>query len=99
MVNRRMFLAGSLAAAASGQTAPQTVGTGMIGIGNRGSYLLGAVLAQPNAKVLALCDIKPDRLDKAATAAARSNPIATNDWRKIVDRKDVDAVFIATPPD
>jgi predicted dehydrogenase len=94
-----MFLLGSATAAATAQTAQQTVGTGMIGVGNRGSYLLQAALAQPNARILALCDIKPDRLDKAATAAARDNPATYSDWRKIIDRKDVDAVFIATPPD
>ena len=99
MVNRRMFLLGSAVAAASGQTSPQRIGTAMIGAGNRGSYLLQGVLEQPNAKVLAVCDIKPDRLDKAATAAARDKPAAYSDWRKIIDRKDVDAVFIATPPD
>lgn len=99
MVNRRMFLVGSVAAAASGQTSQQTVGTGMIGVGNRGSYLLGGVLVQPKAKVLALCDIKPDRLDKAATTAVRDNPATYSDWRRIIDRKDVDAVFIAAPPD
>ena len=71
----------------------------MIGAGNRGSYLLEAALAQPDARILALCDIKPDRLDKAATAAARHNPATYADWRKILDRKDIDAVFIATPPD
>jgi predicted dehydrogenase len=92
-----MFLMGS-AAAAMAQTL-QTVGTGMIGVGNRGSYLLSGVLLQPNAKLLGLCDIKPDRLDKAATAAARDNPATYSDWRKIIDRKDIDAVFIATPPD
>ena len=48
---------------------------------------------------MALCDIKPDRLDKAASAAAKDNPATYSDWRKILDRKDVDAVFIATPPD
>src|SRR5437867_446179 len=99
MVNRRIFLLGSAAAAAASAQPSQQVGTGMIGVGNRGSYLLQGVLAQPNAKVLAVCDIKPDRLDKAATAAARDNPAAYKDWRKIIERKDVDAVYIATPPD
>src|SRR5947207_1593701 len=98
-VKRRAFLLGSAAAVASGQTSQQKIGTGMIGVGNRGSYLLQGVLAQPNAKVLALCDIKSDRLDKAATAAARDNPATYADWRKIIDRKDVDAVYIATQPD
>lgn len=98
MVNRRMFLFGSAVAVASGQTSQQLVGTAMIGVGNRGSYLLQGVLGQRNAKVLALCDIKPDRLDKAATAASRDNPATYADWHKILDRKDVDAVFIASPP-
>ncbi|HTM48305.1 MAG TPA: Gfo/Idh/MocA family oxidoreductase [Bryobacteraceae bacterium] len=96
MTNRRMFLLAS-AAVATAQPA-QRVGTGMIGVGNRGSHLLGGVLQQPEAKVLALCDIKPDRLDKAATAAAKDSPNTYPDWRKIIDRKDIDAVFIATPP-
>src|SRR5437016_1151584 len=97
-VDRRTFLIGSaLAAQAAG--ADPAVGTAMVGIGNRGSFLLQGVLRQPNAKVLALCDIKPDRLDKAATAAARDNPATYADWRKIIDRKDVAAVYIATPPD
>src|SRR5437868_15103366 len=70
----------------------------MIGIGNRGSRLLQGVLLQPDAKVVALCDIKPDRLDKAASTASRDNPATYADWRRILDRKDIDAVFIATPP-
>ncbi len=74
------------------------IGAGMIGVGNRGSYLLRGVLDQENAKVLALCDIKPDRLDKAATAAAKDNPNTYREWRKVIERKDIDAVFIATPP-
>jgi predicted dehydrogenase len=70
----------------------------VIGVGNRGSHLMRGVLEQPNAKVVALCDIKPDRLDKAATAAAKDNPSTVTDWRRIIDRKDVGAVYIATPP-
>jgi myo-inositol 2-dehydrogenase/D-chiro-inositol 1-dehydrogenase len=98
-VDRRSFLLGSAVAASIGygQTG-QTINTASIGVGNRGSYLLRAVLAQSNAKVVALCDIKPDRLDKAASAAARDNPATYADWRRVIDRKDVEAVFIATPP-
>ncbi len=76
----------------------QSVSTAVIGVGNRGAHLLSGVLEQPNAKVAALCDIKADRLDKAATTAAKDNPATYADWRRIIDRKDVDAVFIATPP-
>lgn len=99
-MNRRYFIMGSAIASHSvfGQTAGKQVGTAMIGVGNRGSYLLKEVMAQPDVKVVALCDNKPDRLDKAATAAASFKPSTTADWRKIIERKDVDAVFIATPP-
>ncbi|MFB3828994.1 MAG: Gfo/Idh/MocA family protein [Bryobacteraceae bacterium] len=96
--NRRYFLLGSAAAMAAPAQPSKRVGTGIIGVGGRGSYLLRGVLEQENAKVLALCDIKPDRLDKAATAAARDNPNTYSEWRKVIERKDIDAVFIATPP-
>jgi predicted dehydrogenase len=98
-IDRRSFLLSSAAAVhvAHGQSGPP-VTTAVIGVGNRGSYLLRGVLAQENAKVVGLCDTKPDRLDKAATTAARDNPTTYADWRRIIDRKDVDAVFIATPP-
>lgn len=96
-VDRRVFLLGSALAARAYQN-EQTVATAMIGTGNRGSFLLQGVLQQPNAKVLALCDIKADRLDKAATTAARDKPATYADWKRVIDRKDVDAVFIATPP-
>lgn len=76
-----------------------TVTVGHIGVGNRGAYLVGQVLQNPNVKVAAICDIKPDRLDKAATAAARDNPQTFTDYRKLLERKDLNAVFIASPCD
>ncbi len=98
-LQRRSFLLAAAAAAraASAQSAGRT-GTGMIGTGNRGSYLLSGVLKVPTAKVVAVCDIKPERLDKAASAAAKDNPTTTSDWRRIIDNKEISAVFIATPP-
>ncbi len=99
-MNRRNFIISSAAAAQAvfAQSPNDQVNTAMIGVGNRGSYLLEAVMNQPDARVVAICDNKPDRLDKAASAAAKFNPATTTDWRKIIDRNDVDAVYIATPP-
>ena len=102
-MNRRHFFLGTLAAAlprpASPQSANNEIRVGHIGTGNRGSYLLRTVLEQPNVKVVALCDLKPDRLDKAATVAAKHQPATMTDYRKLIERKDVDAVYIATPCD
>ena len=89
---------GLAAHSAFSQTAGERIPTAMIGTGNRGSYVLKGVLEQPGAKVAALCDLKPARLDAAATLAAKDNPATYTEWRKIIDRKDIDAVFIATPP-
>ncbi len=85
-------------AAFAQSTSADKIPTAMIGVGNRGSYLLRAVMAQPEARVAAVCDIKPDRLDKAATAAGRDNPKTFTDWRKVLDMKEVEAVYIASPP-
>lgn len=48
--NRRYFLLGSATALAASAQPSNRVGTGMIGVGNRGSHLLLGVLQQENAK-------------------------------------------------
>jgi predicted dehydrogenase len=93
-------LAGPLAVPAfSFQADAGTTGAAMIGVGNRGAYVMRSVLEQPGVKVAALCDIKPDRLDKAASAAARDNPKTYTDWRKLLADRSVNAVHISTPCD
>jgi hypothetical protein len=99
-MKRRYFLLGSAAAAHSafGQNAAARIPTAMIGAGNRGSFVLKGVLEQPNSKVVALCDLKPSRLDAAASSAAKDNPATYTDWRKIIDRKDIEAPEHAPEP-
>jgi myo-inositol 2-dehydrogenase / D-chiro-inositol 1-dehydrogenase len=99
MKRRNFLMSSSLAVhSAFGQNAGERIPTAMIGIGNRGAYVLKGVLEQANTKVAALCDLKPDKLDAAASIAAKDNPATYQDWRKVIDRKDMEAVFIATPP-
>ncbi|MEJ7608600.1 MAG: Gfo/Idh/MocA family oxidoreductase [Bryobacteraceae bacterium] len=99
-MNRRDFVLASAVASysASAQNTLERVPTAMIGTGNRGSFVLKGILEQPNAKVVALCDLKASRLDAAASSAAKDNPATYTDWRKIIDRKDIEAVFVSTPP-
>lgn len=102
-LRRRDFMMGAAAATlarpGSAAAADDALGTGMIGTGGRGQYLLRGVIEQPGVKVTAVCDIKADRLDKAATLAARDKPATYSDYRKLLEREDVQAVFIATPCD
>jgi myo-inositol 2-dehydrogenase / D-chiro-inositol 1-dehydrogenase len=101
-MNRRHFLVGSLAAplaSAATQAAPSTIGVGMVGTGNRGSHVMQKVMEAPGTRVAALCDIKPDRLDKAATVAAKHSPKTFRDYRELLNAPGVDAVYICTPCD
>ncbi len=85
--------------AARAQAAAEALTAAFIGTGGRGTYLLKGTLALPGVKVVAVCDIQSDRLDRAASVAARDNPQTYSEWRRIIDRKDIQAVFIATPCD
>jgi myo-inositol 2-dehydrogenase/D-chiro-inositol 1-dehydrogenase len=105
-MDRRRFLTSSAGVAASvaagtafAQQGGEPIRTAMIGTGNRGGSVLKQIVKQPGVKVVALCDIKPNRLDAAATTAARDNPATYSDYKKVLERKDVDAVFIDTPCD
>ena len=72
------------------------VSLGFIGLGNRGDQVLDAFLKQPDAEVIAICDIYQPYLDFAAKKIG-TNPKQFNDYRKMLELKDLDAVVICTP--
>jgi len=112
-VNRRRFLgcsaAASLAlsqgnlpeaAANDGQAAP--VRLGFIGIGNRGTALLRALLELPGTPVVAVCDAEPRHRQRGQGIVEKARghrPLAFDDYRRILDRSDIDAVVVALPCD
>ena len=54
----------------------------------------------PDVELVAVCDVfKPTRDDQAAKLGAKTNtkPDAVNDYRQVLDRKDVDALLVTTP--
>jgi len=74
---------------------------GCIGIGGRGRGDMGGFMRFPGVQVVAVCDVVKGKRDAAkAQVNARygnKNCAAYNDFRKIMDRRDIDAVSIATP--
>ncbi len=100
-MTRRDFLSTTTAAPAllQARSPNDVIRVGVIGVGNRGSFLLRQVLKVPNVKVVAICDIDPDALKRAGKMAEAHSPDLMTDFRKLLDRKDIDAVFIATPVD
>ncbi len=75
---------------------PGAIPTGVIGTGGRGTTVMRGVLA--HGKVAAVCDTNAERMQKAAELAARDTPDTFADYRRLLDRKDIEAVVIATPP-
>lgn len=98
-MDRRHFLLSPAGMALYGQSPPDPVATGFIGTGNRGSYLLKTAFELPGVRVAAVCDLKPERLDRAASLAARDRPATFTDYRRLLERREIQAVFIASPCD
>jgi predicted dehydrogenase len=69
---------------------------GIIGTGGRGQYV-GSLMAK-SARVSAICDLYPDRIDGAKTKVPGADRAAVHrDYQKLLADPNVDAVLIATP--
>jgi predicted dehydrogenase len=101
-LTRRAFLQGGTAAALSAATyrrvygANERIGVGLIGYGLVGQVHARHFMAQPDARVTAVCDVYQPRLD-AAAAMVGGQAAAHRDFRRLLDDKHVDALCIATP--
>jgi hypothetical protein len=117
-VNRRQFLRRAVQAGAilalpqivpgrvlgmDGGVAPsEQIVLGGIGIGGRGSYVLGCFLQEPDVRFVAICEVRGDRREnvkKRADAKYGNQDCAMyRDLRELLARSDIDAVLIATGP-
>jgi len=122
--SRRQFLRTSTAAAVGmslfGTAVPGTarganerIRIGFIGVGNRGSQLLHAFMANKDVEIAALCDVyapyttrNADEVDQRFRKSGRIPKMGESlpakvkrfgDFRKMLEAKDIDAVCIATP--
>lgn len=69
---------------------------GSVGTGVRGCTLIRTALSCPGTEIVAACDLYDGRL-AAAKEYAHKDLFTTKDYRAILDRQDIDAVFVATP--
>lgn len=108
--SRRQFLVQSASLAAGlgvtrasrgeksgGEVDSREAGLGFIGLGDRGRDLLGTVLADREARVVGLCDPDPQNLKRAMDMAREQRPRGFTNYRALLDSREIDAVFIATP--
>jgi predicted dehydrogenase len=68
-----------------------------VGVGNMGWSDLSSVASAPKVRIVALCDVNAENIDKAAKTFGQAQQYA--DYRKLFDemRDEIDAVTISTP--
>ena len=89
-----MILPSGILAADGQPGANETIRFGFIGIGRRAGELLAELTKLPGAKVVVFGDVN---LPRAQENAAKHGAQAVQDFRRVLDMKDVDAVITATP--
>lgn len=102
-MERRTFLSGG-AAAVTARAYSQVAGAGdrlrwgLIGCGLQGTSHLGRILKMAesdNVQVAAVCDVYDKRAEAAAALAPGAKPY--RDYRRMLERKDLDYVTVVTP--
>lgn len=112
-MNRRNFLKTTVGAAATlsaasylrAQGANDAIRLGIIGMGSKvkiggmGRNDMKGCRAVPGVRIAALCDVDSDNLGYAVEDCEKHNekPETFADYRKLLERKDIDAVWVTTP--
>jgi predicted dehydrogenase len=101
-MNRRTFIKAGTATALTAASwsrvygANERIGIGMIGIGLMGRIHTRNFAKLPDAAVLGICDAYTPRVDVGAEIVG-GNVMKCQDFRRLLDHKDIDAVVVATP--
>jgi len=106
-LSRRQFIGTSAVAAsavalgrasvARGYPASEKVQLGWIGCGARSTMLMQHMMKNvPDAKVVAVCDLIPERMEKAKDFWKRDNPNGYLDFRKMFEKEKLDGVMAIT---
>lgn len=103
-VSRRSFVGSTLASAVAAHTvqaAPSDrVRIGLIGCGGISSADSNAFLAHKESEIAVVCDVDDARIASTVDRLQKlrgKSPETTKDFRRVLDRKDIDVCIIATP--
>lgn len=84
-------------AVVSGQNLNSRISVGVIGTGSRGCYLARILRRQEGVIITDVCDVYPPHLEEGKKDADNPQVRAHENWERIVEQKDVDAVIVAPP--
>jgi predicted dehydrogenase len=102
-MQRREFLQKSSAAAWTAASAARVYGANtrlhiaLIGCGGRGRHVARHIAGNPNVFYTVFCDVYDKQAEEARKLLANGKGDTLKDFRHVLERKDVDAVHIATP--
>ena len=107
-ITRRSFVkaaGGALAAGAALGGVPaigalganEKIGLGFIGVGGRGQHHLNQFARMDDVEIIAVADAQRDKRQQAARLVKDKKVAQFEDFRKLLERKDVDAVVVSTP--
>ena len=91
-----MFVPRTVFAQGNRPGANERLGIGAIGVGRQGSPVLNTILRDQRTVPVALCDVWKRRAIDNATNRGFPLENAFQDYRRVIDHKDVDAVLVAT---
>src|SRR3954453_2765169 len=94
-MDRRVFFSTALSASRI-LGANDRIRLGLIGCGGRGRYVARFIREAPNVEYVAVADVYQPSADSAREWAG-PGARAFQDFRKVLELKDVDAVHVATP--
>jgi predicted dehydrogenase len=104
MHTRRSFLlsAGATATAIAGSSATafaagESLNVGLIGTGGRCRHLLKSLVKIPGVRVTAISDVRDDAIKATREQLGKGELIVTKQYDELLNRKDIDAVLIASP--
>jgi predicted dehydrogenase len=108
-ITRRRFLQAGAAAALAGPSivnarvfgANERINMGFIGMGGQGRGDMGGFMSFPEVQAVAVCDVVDEHLNQAKemvdTKYGNKDCKTYRDFREVIARDDIDAIFIGTP--
>jgi len=92
-----MFIPRTVFAQGQRPGANERLGVAGIGVGRQGAPVLGNILRDSRTTAICVCDVWKRRADEVAVRHNVSPEHVYQDYRKVIERKDVDAIMMATP--